>query len=198
MTQRELILLSPYDFPGLWRKDAPSGDLTLAEIVHAPGYLQALGRVRPAEGLVQIDEGVVASSIEIVLSTATVGSAGEITIFVGTFFRSTGPPAAPQPGCVATRNSIQRGQRSMDMARKQTSRDRSDRDRLRADLRLAACEAFSMLVSLTCSMHLPTAGDKHPGVTGDDCRKRHTSQADGAGPASCPARLALTALPHVA
>ncbi len=54
--------LSPYDFPGLWRKDAPSGDLTLAEIVHAPGYLQALGRVRPAEGLVQIDEDTFISS----------------------------------------------------------------------------------------------------------------------------------------
>ena len=43
-------------FSPLVRRDAPSGDLTLAELVHAPGYLQALAQVRPAEGLAQIDE----------------------------------------------------------------------------------------------------------------------------------------------
>jgi acetoin utilization deacetylase AcuC-like enzyme len=43
-------------FPRLIRKDAPFGDLTLAELVHAPGYLQALSQARPAEGIGQIDE----------------------------------------------------------------------------------------------------------------------------------------------
>lgn len=49
-------------FPGLWRRDAPSGDLSLAELVHAPGYLQRLAQLRPAEGLVQIDEDTFISS----------------------------------------------------------------------------------------------------------------------------------------
>jgi acetoin utilization deacetylase AcuC-like enzyme len=49
-------------FLGLVRKDAPAGDLTLADLVHAPGYLQALSRIRPAEGLVQIDEDTFISS----------------------------------------------------------------------------------------------------------------------------------------
>ncbi|MEQ1901591.1 MAG: histone deacetylase family protein [Devosia sp.] len=43
-------------FSGLSRRDAPSADLTLVELVHAPGYLEALVRLRPAEGLAQIDE----------------------------------------------------------------------------------------------------------------------------------------------
>jgi acetoin utilization deacetylase AcuC-like enzyme len=54
--------LSPERFPGLWRKDAPASDLSLIELVHAPGYLQALAQVRPAEGLVQIDEDTFISS----------------------------------------------------------------------------------------------------------------------------------------
>ncbi len=49
-------------FAGLVRRDAPSGDLTLAELVHAPGYLEALRRVRPAEGIAQIDEDTFISS----------------------------------------------------------------------------------------------------------------------------------------
>ncbi len=48
--------LDPDRFPRLLRKNAPDGDLTLAELVHAPGYLQALSQVRPAEGIAQIDE----------------------------------------------------------------------------------------------------------------------------------------------
>jgi acetoin utilization deacetylase AcuC-like enzyme len=54
--------LSPDKFPALWRKDAPSGDLTLADLVHAPGYLQALAQARPAEGMAQIDEDTFISS----------------------------------------------------------------------------------------------------------------------------------------
>ena len=48
--------LSAEFFPQLWRRDAPSGDLTLAELVHAPGYLAALAAVRPAEGISRIDQ----------------------------------------------------------------------------------------------------------------------------------------------
>lgn len=54
--------LSPSLFPALLRKEAPSGDLTLAELVHAPGYLQALSQARPAEGMGQIDEDTFISS----------------------------------------------------------------------------------------------------------------------------------------
>ncbi|HZY67031.1 MAG TPA: histone deacetylase family protein [Devosia sp.] len=49
-------VLAPAHFPELIRRDAPSGDLTLADLVHAPGYLQALAQTRPAEGIAQIDE----------------------------------------------------------------------------------------------------------------------------------------------
>ncbi len=49
-------------FRALLRKDAPSGDLTLAELVHAPGYLAALAAARPAEGIARIDEDTFISS----------------------------------------------------------------------------------------------------------------------------------------
>ena len=49
-------------FAALERRDAPVGDLMLAELVHAPGYLEALRRVRPAEGLGQIDDDTFISS----------------------------------------------------------------------------------------------------------------------------------------
>jgi acetoin utilization deacetylase AcuC-like enzyme len=54
--------LSADRFIPLLRRDAPSGDLTLAELVHAPGYLEALRRARPAEGLGRIDEDTFISS----------------------------------------------------------------------------------------------------------------------------------------
>jgi acetoin utilization deacetylase AcuC-like enzyme len=54
--------LSTERFAGLKRRDAPSGDLTLAELVHAPGDLEALRRARPAEGVGQIDEDTFISS----------------------------------------------------------------------------------------------------------------------------------------
>ncbi|MBL8596572.1 MAG: histone deacetylase family protein [Devosia sp.] len=55
-------ILAPADFPALIRRDAPGGDLTLADLVHAPGYLQALAQARPAEGMAQIDEDTFISS----------------------------------------------------------------------------------------------------------------------------------------
>ena len=41
-------------FNTLLHRDAPSGDLTLADLAHAPGYLEALSRIRPAEGVARI------------------------------------------------------------------------------------------------------------------------------------------------
>ncbi len=49
-------------FAGLARRDAVSGDLSLAELVHAPGYLQRLAQIRPAEGIARIDEDTFISS----------------------------------------------------------------------------------------------------------------------------------------
>ena len=54
--------LQPGIFPDLRRRDAPAGDLSLADLVHAPGYLQRLAQIRPAEGLAQIDEDTFISS----------------------------------------------------------------------------------------------------------------------------------------
>lgn len=49
-------------FASLKRMEAPSADLNLAELVHAPGYLEALRRARPAEGVGRIDEDTFISS----------------------------------------------------------------------------------------------------------------------------------------
>ncbi|MDB5507412.1 MAG: acetoin utilization protein [Devosia sp.] len=54
--------LSKPRFAGLLRQSAPSADLALAELVHAPGYLEALRRARPAEGIGRIDEDTFISS----------------------------------------------------------------------------------------------------------------------------------------
>ena len=54
--------LRPEQFPTLLRKDAPAGDLSLVDLVHAPGYLQRLAQIRPAEGMAQIDEDTFISS----------------------------------------------------------------------------------------------------------------------------------------
>ncbi|WP_404405780.1 histone deacetylase family protein [Pelagibacterium halotolerans] len=42
-------------FDRLQREDAPAGDLALAELVHAPSVLNTIRRMRPAEGIGQID-----------------------------------------------------------------------------------------------------------------------------------------------
>ncbi len=49
-------ILAPERFPTLVRRTAPGGDLSLADLVHAPGYMQALAQARPAEGIMRIDE----------------------------------------------------------------------------------------------------------------------------------------------
>jgi acetoin utilization deacetylase AcuC-like enzyme len=66
--------LSPDVFPALWRRDAPAGDLTLAELVHAPGYLQALAQARPAEGIGQIDEDTFISATSLDAVGAALGA----------------------------------------------------------------------------------------------------------------------------
>ncbi len=54
--------LSRDAFAGLKRLDAPSGDLSLAELVHPGDYLRQLAQVRPAEGISRIDEDTFISS----------------------------------------------------------------------------------------------------------------------------------------
>jgi acetoin utilization deacetylase AcuC-like enzyme len=54
--------LSDEKFARLKRLDAPSGDLTLAELVHPGDYLRELARARPAEGISRIDEDTFISS----------------------------------------------------------------------------------------------------------------------------------------
>ncbi|WP_417309095.1 histone deacetylase family protein [Devosia sp.] len=60
--------LSAEQFQFLDRREAPMGDLSLAELVHAPGYVDALRQARPAEGIAQIDEDtfITAGSLEAV------------------------------------------------------------------------------------------------------------------------------------
>lgn len=54
--------LSTDRFARLLRRDAPSADLRLAELVHDADYLSILTRARPAEGIGQIDEDTFISS----------------------------------------------------------------------------------------------------------------------------------------
>ncbi|MBN9305430.1 MAG: acetoin utilization protein [Devosia sp. 67-54] len=54
--------LSAPEFAGLVRRDAVAGDLSLADLVHAPGHIQRLAQIRPAEGMAQIDEDTFISS----------------------------------------------------------------------------------------------------------------------------------------
>ncbi len=61
-------------FAPLIRRDAPPGDLTLAELVHHKDYLEALRRVRPAEGLGQIDEDTFISSGSIDAASTALGA----------------------------------------------------------------------------------------------------------------------------
>jgi acetoin utilization deacetylase AcuC-like enzyme len=62
-------------FATLIRREAPGGDLALADLVHAPDYLQRLRAARPAEGIGRIDEDtfISAGSLDAV-STALGGA----------------------------------------------------------------------------------------------------------------------------
>ncbi|HVY50335.1 MAG TPA: histone deacetylase family protein [Devosia sp.] len=66
--------LAEESFSPLMRRDAPSGDLSLAELVHAPGYLQRLAQARPAEGLAQIDEDTFISSGSLDAASTALGA----------------------------------------------------------------------------------------------------------------------------
>ena len=62
-------------FRTLQRRDAPYGDLNLASLVHHPEYLEALRRVRPAEGLARIDEDTFISSGSLDAASTALGAA---------------------------------------------------------------------------------------------------------------------------
>lgn len=65
--------LSADRFARLVRREAPSGDLTLAELVHDANYLSILTRARPAEGIGQIDEDTFISSRSLEAAATALG-----------------------------------------------------------------------------------------------------------------------------
>jgi acetoin utilization deacetylase AcuC-like enzyme len=60
-------------FDRLIRREAPSADLTLAELVHDANYLGILTRARPAEGIGQIDEDTFISSHSLEAAATALG-----------------------------------------------------------------------------------------------------------------------------
>jgi acetoin utilization deacetylase AcuC-like enzyme len=60
-------------FVTLLRRDAPTGDLALAELVHGPAYLDTLRRMRPAEGIARIDEDTFISSGSLDAAATAIG-----------------------------------------------------------------------------------------------------------------------------
>jgi acetoin utilization deacetylase AcuC-like enzyme len=66
--------LSQPRFAGLRRLDAPSGDLSLAQLVHSEDYLQNLARARPAEGIARIDEDTFISSGSLAAAATALGA----------------------------------------------------------------------------------------------------------------------------
>lgn len=61
-------------FSGLMRKDAPYGDLMLAEMVHDADYLSRLSQARPVEGMGQIDEDTFISSGSLDAASTALGA----------------------------------------------------------------------------------------------------------------------------
>jgi acetoin utilization deacetylase AcuC-like enzyme len=61
-------------FAGLVRRDAPSVDLSLAELVHDGDYLERLRRARPAEGMGQIDADTFISSGSLNAASTALGA----------------------------------------------------------------------------------------------------------------------------
>jgi len=62
-------------FDALLRREAPSVDLALAELVHGPDYLQLLRNARPAEGIGQIDPDTFISSRSLDAAATALGGA---------------------------------------------------------------------------------------------------------------------------
>ena len=67
--------LSHARFDKLLRRDAPSGDLMLAELVHDSRYLSRLRDARPAEGIGQIDSDTFISATSLAAVTTGLGGA---------------------------------------------------------------------------------------------------------------------------
>lgn len=67
--------LSAARFAGLNRRTAPEGDLSLARLVHAEGYLEALARLRPAEGIAQLDDDTFIASGSLDAAATALGGA---------------------------------------------------------------------------------------------------------------------------
>jgi acetoin utilization deacetylase AcuC-like enzyme len=61
-------------FTALKRKDAPSGDIGLAALVHGDGFLEILQHARPAEGIAQIDEDTFISATSLDASATALGA----------------------------------------------------------------------------------------------------------------------------
>ncbi len=72
-------------FARLVRRNAPAGDLGLAALVHDQDYLPALARIRPAEGLAQIDEDtfISARSLDAAATALGAGLAGLDAVLLG-------------------------------------------------------------------------------------------------------------------
>ncbi|WP_224701570.1 histone deacetylase family protein [Devosia aquimaris] len=70
-----LEALSRPRFDRLLRRDAISGDLTLAELVHGPGYLGQLRDARPAEGIGQLDADTFVSANSMAAAATGLGGA---------------------------------------------------------------------------------------------------------------------------
>lgn len=62
-------------FDRLLRRDAPFGDLQLAELVHGPRFLERLRTARPAEGIGQIDGDTFISSGSLDAASTALGAA---------------------------------------------------------------------------------------------------------------------------
>jgi acetoin utilization deacetylase AcuC-like enzyme len=62
-------------FDALRRKDAPSTDLSLIELVHSPDYLALLRNARPAEGIGQIDNDTYISARSLDVASTGLGGA---------------------------------------------------------------------------------------------------------------------------
>lgn len=67
--------LSRSRFDKLTRRDAPSADLALAELVHGPRYMARLRDARPAEGIGQVDSDTFISSGSLDAASTALGGA---------------------------------------------------------------------------------------------------------------------------
>jgi acetoin utilization deacetylase AcuC-like enzyme len=67
--------LSRSRFDKLERRDAPSADLALAELVHGPRYMARLRDARPAEGIGQVDSDTFISSGSLDAAATALGGA---------------------------------------------------------------------------------------------------------------------------